>query len=224
VHQRLMHATGQPPVCWLQRTLAALRAEMDGTVRDPLACARRRVTFCQLVGPADAALADELTRLCDDGVPADTAANLLASWYGGTVAAAIGVGLAAGGAFVPLPHTIEWRVHRGGWPLDVRASYRVSVGLGSCWSAEHGVAVVPGPFLPVLAAEGLIDACGPIVNTCHRFTGAPERDLWDRIADGFVTVLDHPGVLPSDPAGERRLAAALRIKGAPWRRAHRTRA
>lgn len=207
----------QSPVCWLERTLAAIRAELDVTDDDPLACEPVGVSFRRLTDPGDSFLPEEFTRLRCSGVPAVPAASLLVSWYAGPVAEAVAIGLAGGGAFVPLPHTIRWRVHPGGWPLDVRAAYRVSVAPRSPWAGEPGVAVLPAPALPVIAAEGLIEACRPIVEACRRLTDAPAPELWSQVADHVGTALTLQTVLPADEEAQRRVDAALRVKGAPWR-------
>jgi hypothetical protein len=55
------------------------------------------------------------------------------------------------------------------------------------------------------------------VEACHRLARVGRRTLWDEVGDALGTALAGQTVVPTPPAADEALTAAVRVPGVPWR-------
>jgi len=199
---------------WLATHLAARWA-----TRVQPGVAARLVTLTAVLADDASALRGLHGRLVDDGVPGPAAATHLADWFAGSVASAVGFGLAVGAAgFLPAGPRTVLHLHPDGWPMRVDLPPQVVVAAGHPWSGHAGVEVVTDHGAVVRRAVGaLVDAAEPVVQACRGLARVGRAGLWNEVADGLGAALAHQdAVVVTDPM-VATLEAAITGPGVPWR-------
>ena len=167
-----------------------------------------------------AVLRDIRYRLVGDGYPPRSAVMILAGWFGGGVADAMGFALAtASAAIVPVRESLGWRITDGGWPDRVRFdTERLVVDRGHPWSESPRVDVVDGSDDVIDAAvQSLVEATRPLVDECRRLAKVGTVGLWNEIGDALGLCVDNADAIAADERVIATLRRATGAAGAPWR-------
>lgn len=206
------------PQAWLD---THLRARFDDRYEDEVGDrAVDVVTISDLLADDAALVRDHHERLVADGTPAPAAATYLAAWYGGTIAGAVGYGLAAARAgFLvgPAGDGVRLHLHADGWPTRIELPARALVLQDHPWAHERSRVA---PDLEVLLARtvhNLVSAVSPIIEACHRTARVGVIGLWNEVADELGKAVAYQHRVRPTPGMVAVLAAAVAVEGVPWK-------
>jgi len=215
-----LHLRADGPAAWLEEHLAA-RGERWRAGLDPADV--EVVTLAGVVADGAAVLRRSHERLVAEGTPAPAAATYLADWFAGSVAGAVGYGLATAGAGFLLDRPevrdrVRLHLHPDGWVMDVELPPRAAVTADHPWAGAPGAVVVGGAEEVVArAVDALVDAVRDVIGACHGLATVGRAGLWNEVGDGLGTALAHQDDVPvTDPMLDV-LRVAVERPGVPWR-------
>lgn len=211
------------PSTWLASHLAARYDEHadDSAAATADDCESRWSTVADLLLDDAAILRSMHRRLVDEErVPAAAAATYIAGWTAGTLADAVGFGLAtaAAGFVVDAAH-IRWRQHPDGWMERVDlAGCNALVAAGHPWADCDGVEIVADDAtVQERAVMALVELVTPLIDACHSLTRVGRAGLWNEVADGLGMAVSFQWALPTHPDAVDALTSAVRVPGVPWK-------
>lgn len=155
----------------------------------------------------------------EGGTP-QMAAKWLIGWVGGTVAGAVGFGLAAGSTGLLVDTAaLRWRLHPDGWVDRVGLDgCEVVVAADHPWAGLAGVHAVDDDEMVVAATvRSLVTTLTPLVDLVGSLAKVGRRGLWAEVADGLGMSVAYQPHLPVSEHALQLLRLALLVPGAPWR-------
>lgn len=181
-----------------------------------------RVGLADLVADHAARLRVAHERIVAQGTPGQAAAHYLGDWFAGSVAGAVGFGLAAGGCgFVVDPEELRWRTDpEEGWPEAVALGrLRSTLVLPAHpWAGRADVEVVDtaGEVID-RSMQAVVDAVGAVIEACRTLARVGRPGMWNEVGDGVGSLLGHQDLVAVTPAMVEVLEAAVRVDGVPWK-------
>jgi hypothetical protein len=204
---------------WLSTHLAARFDDWEEEVED--GAETTVMTLDEVLADDGDLLRRTHRRMVGDGTPAAAAATYLADWYAGTIAGAVGYGLATAGAG-PLvdgdPAALRFHVHPDGWPFRLELPARAVVASGHPWAGDAGIETTADVAEVVRrSVDALIDACAPIIEVCRPLASVGRAGLWNEVGDSLGTAVAHQHRFPVTEDMLDVLRRAVDHPGAPWR-------
>lgn len=200
------------------------RAWLDGPLREHTGVAspppQAWLDLAQLVA-ADSPLEAMHAALCRDrSATSQAAAKWVVGWSAGSLAGAVGFGLAtARVGLVPRAEGLRWGVHRGGWfdRVDL-GDPDVVVAADHPWAGEADVTVVADQHeVRARAVAALVAVAQPLVARTRRLARVGSTTLWAEIGDALGLALLDRVDLPATASVVTELRAAVQVPDAPWR-------
>jgi hypothetical protein len=175
------------------------------------------VSLAQLLDDDAQILRHTHANLVAGGAVPKAAANYVAGWFGGHLAAAIGYTHATTGAGLVCDGSVRWRLHPGGWPDRVDVSQvRLVVPPGHAWTGLPGAVTTDLDDVRRRTVGALVATLEPVINLVRSLATVGRTSLWAEVADGLGTATAGGPELSGCPSTIAPLEALLGVPGVPW--------